>query len=187
MSGNDEAESLLQHRAGTWLHHPHNWGSQPYFYQLREWAALEQEEGNQNLYIWGGGREELESRGGKVGSVGADPSTAISRMGPPRADWPPTTPPLLPAFNSAPLPPSLEVKQTLVITSPGPYGGDQGPGGGLMPVGYIPALPPPHSHSCVAYVLPLRGEGVEGGGKFHLCVSSTYRHGPRAWPDLPTL
>lgn len=55
-----------------------------------------------------------------------------------------------------------------------------------MPVGDVPALPPPHSHSCVAFVLPLRGGG-EGGGKFHLCVSSTYYcHGPRARPDLPT-
>lgn len=52
-----------------------------------------------------------------------------------------------------------------------------------MPVGDVPALPPPHSRSCVAYVLPLSGGE---GGKFHLCVSSTYCHGPRAWPNLPT-
>lgn len=53
-----------------------------------------------------------------------------------------------------------------------------------MPVGDVPALPPPHSRSCVAYVLPLSGGE---GGKFHLYVSSTYCHGPRAWPNLPTL
>lgn len=44
-----------------------------------------------------------------------------------------------------------------------------------MPVGDVPALPPPHSCSCVAYVLPLSGGE---GGKFHLYVSSTYCHGP---------
>lgn len=37
-----------------------------------------------------------------------------------------------------------------------------------MPVGDVPALPPPHSRSCVAYVLPLSGGG--GGEVSLVCV-----------------